>query len=97
MIAQTVANLITFIVNQQKIFKIAKSFYVQGTVLLWFLQQTSCSYEIIMRFELRSEVISSLMTLFATHSIPAANPVNVAELFNVFTSLLSNILFLQTK
>ena len=33
----------------------------------------------------------------STHPIPAANPVNVAELFNVFTSLLSNILFLQTK
>lgn len=34
MIAQTVANLITFIVNQQNIFKIVKSFYAQGTVLL---------------------------------------------------------------
>ena len=37
------------------------------------------------------------MTFFATHPIPAANRVNVAESVNVFTSLLSEILFWQTK
>ena len=37
------------------------------------------------------------MTFFATHPIVAANPVNVAEAVNVFTGLLSDILFWQTK
>ena len=46
-----------------------------------------------MRFELGSEVIGFLMTFFATYPIVAANPVNVAEAVNVFTGLLSDILF----
>ena len=50
-----------------------------------------------MRFELGSEVIGFFVTFFATHPIVAANPVNVAEAVNVFTGLLSDILFWQTK
>ena len=43
-------------------------------------------------FEQGSEVMGSLITFFATHPIPAANLVKVAESVNVFTSLLSDIL-----
>ena len=39
----------------------------------------------------------SLVFLFATHLIPVANPVKVAELVNVFISLLSDILFGNQK
>lgn len=46
-----------------------------------------------MRFELRSEVIGSLMTFFATNPIVVASSVNLAELVNVLTSLLSDTLF----
>ena len=39
----------------------------------------------------------SLVLLFATHLIPVANPVKVAELVNVFISLLADILFGNQK
>ena len=39
----------------------------------------------------------SLVLLFATHLIPVANPVKVAELVNVFISLLADILFGNPK
>ena len=50
-----------------------------------------------MRFELRSEVIGSLMTFFAANPIVVASSVKLAELVNVLTSLLSDTLFQQTK
>ena len=46
-----------------------------------------------MRFEEGSEVIGSFITFFVRNSIPAAKPVIHAASVNVFTSLLSDILF----
>ena len=37
------------------------------------------------------------MTFFAAHRIPAANPVNEVESVNLFTSILSDILFRKQK
>ena len=46
-----------------------------------------------MRFEEGSEVIGSFIPFFARNPIPAAKPVIPAASVNVFTSLLSDILF----
>ena len=50
-----------------------------------------------MRFELRSEVIGSLMTFFATNPIVVASSVKLAELVNVLTSLLSDTISTNKK
>ena len=50
-----------------------------------------------MKLELGSEVIGPLITFFAIHSTPEANQVKVTESLNVFTGLLSGILFGKQK
>ena len=50
-----------------------------------------------MKLELGSEVIGPLITFFAIHSTPEANQVKVTESLNVFTGLLSDILFGKQK